>query len=75
MAELVRDLRARYVEPKTSENPQHRELGFVISLTETVRLPRDQEEGLRFTGVQIRRCLGKRWGKGEEAESYLGSVR
>lgn len=43
-------------------------------MTSTVRLQGNQEQLLRYAGANIRRCLGKKGGKNEEAETYLTTV-
>eukprot|EP00877_Chromochloris_zofingiensis_P011315 jgi/Chrzof1/6437/Cz18g10190.t1 len=65
--ELVKQLRQRFIVNK----PGCGELGFIIAMTSTVRLQGNQEQLLRYAGANIRRCLGKKGGKNEEAETYL----
>ncbi|KAF5831210.1 hypothetical protein DUNSADRAFT_13447 [Dunaliella salina] len=69
VAELVDKIRARFVRSKSP----HTELGFVISMSKSIDLKEGREQQLRYAGAQLRRCLGKKGGKNEEAEDYLAS--
>ena len=70
VCELVRRIKSMFVDPKSPQKL----LGFVVGISHTVKLGK-QAQDLRYSGVQMRRCLGKWAGKNEEAESYLISVR
>lgn len=68
--EVISYIRAAFVNNKGGCG----ELGFVISMTDTVKLGHAMEKMLRYAGVEVRRCLGKAGGKNEEAENYLATV-